>query len=636
MQQREKVLAAIFGGAIALWLGLPWFESTFLAPLKELAGQEEQLDKEIEKNTASRLELAKASRDLKGWRKQSLPPDPLIAQRLYEEWVSSLATMSGLEVSQVKLEQRVPEKDIYHRIPVTLQANGTLQELAMFIDRFESVDLIHRLSKCEVGSPANEGNPELKLLITAEGLSMNDAAKRSRLFPESAIEEELSRETREVTVADGTGFPETVPFLARINDELVNVTEINGTQWTLQRGVQQTFASNHGADQSIELFPLLVGSDLESEDSKALWETSLFTKPAPKIDYDPKLASVVPPPVIQGKPWTWTMEVTSWDPANGAPLFSLLDGPDGIDVNERTGNLSWTAGPDVPVGEYIVEAVVWGQANRNSGFTSIFELKVREPNLPPTLAPIEQAHFYLGRESVVRVEASDPDSDVNRLKYELSDAPEGMAINSRGEIRWTPAMESEPQELKVTVTVTDNDEFAESATLSIPVSVEEDSARFAYLVACLDLKPKGREAWIFDRATNKKTILHEGDSIQIADFDLSVDTIGDDHVLMHDEDEDFRLGFDQSVSEMTRIPKPMPEEEPMDGEEKNESSRPPAPTLPEESDSSEIKETSEEAKADPVEAQKTEAVEASESDAVPLEEDFIPAGENAPQNDGDS
>jgi len=64
------------------------------------------------------------------------------------------------------------------------------------------------------------------------------------------------------TVSDSTGFP-SVPFTARLADELVEVTAINfGTnEWTIDRGVQGTTPVAHPMDRPVNLFEVSVIGD---------------------------------------------------------------------------------------------------------------------------------------------------------------------------------------------------------------------------------------------------------------------------------------------------------------------------------------------------------------------------------------
>ena len=570
MQQREKILAGFLAVVVGLWFGMPMVQNMFLQPLQDLEDDESSLYDAVETKTQARLQLARADAELKDWRLRSLPPDPLVAQGLYQEWLVDLAQISGFSGTNVTIDKTSREQDIYVKIPVTLKTKATLQELAQFLERFHSVDLMHRIAACHADSPASEGNPELDLTITAEGIAIQSAPARSRLFPETGIDGTLGKEDKTFRVYSTEGFPEQTPFLVRVNEEFMNVTAANGEEWTVQRGVAKSFAEDHGENPEVELFPIRQDRKNVEEETQQMWSVSLFTKPAPKIEYDPKLASTEPPPVVQGRIWEWKMEVDSWDPANGAPLFQLLNAPEGVDVVERTGELRWESTAEAPLGEHLVEAVVWGDGNRNAGFTSSFALVVREQNRPPVIEPVANARFFLGRDSTLQIQAADPDNESERLTFGLEGAPEGMTINpSTGELRWQPPDTLEPQNMTVSVTATDADEFAETATLQLPFSLEEDSARFAYLTACFEREVEpipgaeateptiDRWAWIHDRATNQLTVVHQGESVKIADFDMVIEEIGEDFIVVKREDSRYRLDFEQSLVQMRELPQPV-------------------------------------------------------------------------------
>ncbi len=579
MQTREKLLAGALAGVVGLWFGVPLLERTLVEPLNDLEIQETALVESVDLKSAKRLELARADNDLKNWRNISLPPDPQDAQRLYQEWLIDLAQMSGLAITKVSIDRRVPEGDTFSTVPITLEAKGTLQELTLFLDRFESINLLHRISRCDVTSSASEGNPKLSLVITAEGISILNAAERSRLFPETFGWGELERDSKELVVQEAEEFPKTPPFLVRIDDEIINVVSISEDKWELQRGVEKTFASAHGENPIIELFPVQKTNLIDDKLKKEMWSQSLFTKPAPLIDYKPELVSTTPPPIMQGRNWTWKMDVKGWNPDNGTPLFQLLEAPPGMSVEEKTGTLNWRVPLDEPLGILAVEAIVWGEGNRNAGFASTLNLRIREPNQPPILTPPENIRFFLGRESRIDLKATDPDNEQERLTYTLEGAPEGMTINSTtGAIQWKPSEEMEPQQMTVLVTVKDSDEFPEQAKKSIAFSIEEDSAKYAYLIACIDRQPQGKEAWIFDRATNQKTVLHLGENVSIADLKMQVEEIGKDYLVVKRLEDLYRLEFEQPLSQMSLLPRPpQPETVATDAAQ----GFPPAPALPE-------------------------------------------------------
>lgn len=555
MQRREQLLAAVLGLTLLGWLGLPMLERQFLAPIEELRGRETSLQGSIDKKFELRKALSARDAELQKWRAVSLPPDPLDAQRLYQEWLINLAQQSGFaQPVKVTLERRTPEGDTFVTIPVKLESKATLQELALFLERFHSVNLLHRLSYLQVNSPASEGDPEMTVILTAEGLSLTSAPPRNRLFAQGELESAVTKDARTISVVNVAAFPQEVPFRVRVGDEFMNVTARDGNTWTVQRGVARTFAGEQSAGATIEHFPLKTVGDSEGT-AVAVWSHSLFTKPAPQLTYTPRLASATPPPAIRGQEWKWKLDVAGWNPAFGTPSFELVSAPSNVRLNSRTGELTWRVDEQVALGEASITALVWGTNGRDAGFTPSVKVRVRDPNRPPRIAGPAKLDFFIGRESSVRIEADDPDPQGNRLTYQLEAAAEGMTIDAAtGLIRWKPPENLAPQEFQVTVKVTDSDELAASATRQIPVSLQEDSARFTYLTGTIREEGGRHRAMITDRITNQRLTRFEGERLQVADLDLLVKEIGKDFIVVHLADRPYRIEFKQPFAEMTPMP----------------------------------------------------------------------------------
>lgn len=562
MQQREKLLAGGLGAVVVLWFGLPIYDSTFVEPINALTAEEERLQEESDAKFDQQIALRRKEIQLADWRKSSLPPDPLNAQRLYQEWLTDLAQISGFEKVSIKLERRVSQGKVFTTIPVTLEAKATIQELAQFLERFESVDLLHRISTCDAISPASEGNPDLTVTLTAEGLSMSSAPERTRLFPIIELPDGLSKADTQLTLTGlSKDFPETPGFQVWINDEFANVTEVDGDTWTLQRGVSKTFAEDHLPGTTVELFPIVEEGKGNENATEAMWSLSLFTKPAPKKTYDPKLATASPPPAIRGETWDWKLNVDEWNPAFGSPMFSLLESPEGMKLDERSGSLDWDVDSQFEVGTQSLQVMVWGSASKEAGFTSTVNLRVRDPNEPPELEQDQPLRFFLGRPTTKQLVANDPDGENSRLKYSVEGTPEGMQVNERtGALTWTPAESLDAQSIDLRVTVTDSDDDPKSITKTIPISVEEDSARYTFLTTTFKREfAEGAaewEAYLYDRATNKTTQLKVGQQVTVADFEMDIQKIDEDFVEVQRPDGRFRILFERPLVEMVKLAEP--------------------------------------------------------------------------------
>ena len=558
MQQREKILAGALSGVLVLWLGLPIFERTFLEPLNDLEQELSLVEGQHEQQRAARLELARADVKLKDWRAQSLPPDPLDAQRLYQEWLTNLALLCGFDELKVTLERRVRGGETFVTVPVTLEGLATTRELTRFLERFREVSLLHRITRCHITSPSSSGDPELQVVVTAEGVSVLSAASRPRLFPEATLADEIDSQATTIRLDESLLTAETLPARLQIDQEFLDVIDLVEGEYRVERGVAGSLAEAHEPGSRVAWIQL---RDLPpkpmSETAEELWADSPFVKPAPPMEYNPRLASTSPPAAVRGKEWKWELQVASWDPSDGNAMYRASGLPEGMSLNPRTGELTWTPGDDVPAGSHPIQVEVEGSLAETSRIDAELDIVLREPNHPPSFAEVSELTFYLGRESRVTLAATDEDLPQQSLRFELNgDVPEGMEIDERtGELSWTPPESLELTTMTVSVSVTDSGVPPESTKVDVPVRLAEDSARFTYLTACL-ARATGTEAWLFDRATNRKRVVRERDEMTIADKSFRVVTIAADSILCQTATGFERLFLGESLLEMTPVAAP--------------------------------------------------------------------------------
>ena len=131
----------------------------------------------------------------------------------------------------------------------------------------------------------------------------------------------------------------------------------------------------------------------------------------------------------------FVLDIDTSEPANqNGILFSLLDAPAGMSINDRSGMIQWT-----PSMSQIGTDSITVQAEDLEGLanTLTFNVDVIDTSSRPLIEPIPDQAIGVGDTYLFSVEASDPDpGDV--LFYELINPPAGLNINSTGELSWTP------------------------------------------------------------------------------------------------------------------------------------------------------------------------------------------------------
>lgn len=553
MQQREKILLAALLGVLAFfWVVLPGIENVLLAPFASRYDRIETLENEVARKQKEENRYLAAKRELQEWAAESLPPQPLDAQRVYAEWLVDLARLSGLRNVQPRLGSRTPLGRIYTAVTVTLTAEATLQELATFLFHFDRTRLLHRLSQCDVVSPETEGNPLLKVTLTAEGLSLPQAENRPRLFPRTQLAQPLDARQTELRVESPEAFPERGPFRIRIDREFLLVTPIAAGSWRVERGASGTTAERHDAGAIVELAPERQPLDPQAPQSVAeyrqLLEQGPFTKPRPPVVYRPQLAAIPNQTLIRGTPLTVQARLTGWDPADGPPIFLLSeDAPPGMQVDDD-GRIIWSPGNDVPAGDYPVTLAVTSALNEDHYLSASFRVTLRDRNLPPQLTPPAQLPTaWIGRIWTAKVTAVDPDES-GKLSYRLTgQPPAGATIDPQsGVLRWEVPETVEPGQVSLTVEVSDGGSPPQTASATLTVTVEDDAAQFTYLVGCIRDGDRWT-AWLYDRSTNRSLYLQPGAEFTVADIAGKVVAIDLRSMEFEDQEGRWRLEHERPL-----------------------------------------------------------------------------------------
>jgi hypothetical protein len=167
---RKRLLGALLV-VLVLWQGGVLLKKILFEPVAERQ-QARQLK-----------ESRNAARRLAEWNRRSLPPEPVVASSLYQNWLIDLATRTNLTNVQVtpnRTDVR-PKGDAYYVISATIKAQGTLERLCEFLYEFRRSDLLHRVWRINLATDEHQGNPTLQIELTVEGLALKGALARTSL-----------------------------------------------------------------------------------------------------------------------------------------------------------------------------------------------------------------------------------------------------------------------------------------------------------------------------------------------------------------------------------------------------------------------------------------------------------------------
>ncbi|MFO1005854.1 MAG: Ig domain-containing protein [Planctomycetaceae bacterium] len=556
MQTREKLLAIGLGSVLVLWGGIGFYDTNIVAPLKDKEDQLARAHQEYGKSKDDWKRLNRMQKLVRDSVEDSLPPDGQDAQRVYLKWVQELAELSHWkEIAPNKtLDARTQLGKIGLRIPVTLTAKARISDVATFMWHFERTDLLQRVASLHLTSPTPDGNPELTVVVTLEGVSLSTAKPRKRLFPTTELTAAIDAKANQVQVSQTEDFPTTVPFRVRIGNEFATVTAIEGQKWTLQRGIDTTTALAHVANSIIEyapIRPLTPEREAGISSYKQLLEKSGFVKPTPLVEYKPKLATAKLPILTRGDPWTAELKIEGWNPRWPAPVYELPEAPAGLKVGP-SGKLEWDVPATTAAGNYKVKVVA--KAGDTSPVQSEIEIVLREKNRPPKFDPMAKVQAYVNRPFTIPVVAKDEDPDT-KLTFALGGTiPAGMTIDANsGKIDWTPAETLDPAPIAFQVTATDNGTPPLASTLEISGQLDDDHAGFTRLTGVVN-KGDERVAMLTDLLANMSTYVGVGDTIKASEMEIAIDSIESDGIVIRSGATRMKL----ELGENLRQAKPLP------------------------------------------------------------------------------
>ncbi|MFH5806344.1 putative Ig domain-containing protein [Alienimonas sp. DA493] len=556
MNRNEKILAGVLGLFLVGYLMRGPIVAMTTGPIAEL---QSTLDSTLDRSDtlSDRVQaITAAAVRVNDARGRSLPADVSYAERLYPQWLSDLATISGWEEVSTELRPVQARRDEQFRpVRVELRGLATLAELDLFLRRFRRTDLLHRINSSKIASAAEVGDTPLEVLIEAEALSLPTAAQREEIFPIARLAADLPADAETATVRIPAGlsgaFPEEPGFTVRAGTEFLTVSDVqplndegdeDGTpvRWTLRRGVEGTEPADQPAGAFLQLWPHSAPAD----DLLAFSETGPFRKPR---SFDPELKLAGSPRLVRGDAFTLTASAEDYDPRGGEPTLSATGLPEGAAFDPSTGELTWDPPEDLPAGDYEVEIAAEVPRPAKTLTGSVL-LTLVDRNTPPTVTSVEPKTVNAGDVLLFEAEASDAE-DGDEVDFSLVDPPEGAFIDAFfGLVRWEVPADFPPGEATLTVRATDQGSPPLSGETQVRVTVTEDLRPFVKFVGRVTRNGEP-VATLFNQAENQITKLQPGDPFTVVGVEGEVLEIGRDTMEFARDGRRYRLALGASLAD---------------------------------------------------------------------------------------
>ena len=551
-KKRTKILAATLAGVLCFMFLRP--DQRLMKPINDARTDLQTAEASLEKAEANNDQLLYARERIQRGREASLPPQTADAQRVYQRWVTNLADQCRFTPLSVAPGNTDLRRGKFLTVDVIVEAETDLDGLSRFLYLFERAELMHRVSSLEIESSSTSGNPRMEIKLTAQGLSVLDSADHNDVFPLTSLAEDFTDDATELNIADPNGFPKEAPFVAQVGREMVQVTAVNGTTWTVERGLEETTAVAHKADEYVQLFPIAFERrETRFDDYAGFVNSSPFTKPEQPRTRSPRLISISDKTIAPGDVVKMTAKAEDLDADIGVAVFTLENGVEGMSIDAATGEFQWAPSADLEPESYDATVVLTQKNNDELRLEKKISITIKLPNEAPKISVPEKAIVVLGRDFNLPVSAED-DGPKEALKYSLDgEVPEGLSVDTASAtLKWTPAKTFTPGEYTVTVKVADGGDPAKSDSGKIILSVRDDSAiltRFTGSVS-LDGEPL---AFFRDLSANRNPQLKVGDRITAAEIDAEVTEVARRHVLLADADGVWRLKLGENLRQRELI-----------------------------------------------------------------------------------
>lgn len=189
--RRERFLAISLGTAVVAFALWETAGRMLLQPLTDAQSAVAAAESQQAAMDQQSVEIEKAVQNLTAASRQSLPADPGKAAVHYQDWLIRTLAKHSIHSSIVTPAPAIEERNVGHRIPVSIQCTCSTNQIALFLDAFTAEPLLHRITHLNIAN-TGEGEAHQRVTMNIEALALSCAGEPQPLPEPRAISKESS------------------------------------------------------------------------------------------------------------------------------------------------------------------------------------------------------------------------------------------------------------------------------------------------------------------------------------------------------------------------------------------------------------------------------------------------------------
>jgi hypothetical protein len=158
-----------------------------------------KLEKEVSDAKKQAQLGERAKKKIAEYEARSLPSDPAVARREYQNWLLTEVEKAGFVEPKIDADSPVKQGELFERQPFTINAKGGLPQIVQFLHAFYSQDWLHRITRMSL-QPVKDSKLML-LSLSVDTLSLAKAKDTQELVP---------RPSKRLQLADSKAYYDTI------------------------------------------------------------------------------------------------------------------------------------------------------------------------------------------------------------------------------------------------------------------------------------------------------------------------------------------------------------------------------------------------------------------------------------------